>query len=99
AAGHYVVRVPEGAGQSRSEMDTLAASFNSMADRLQQVVGDLEDRNARLDVILNAMSDPLLAVTPDTTVTYMNKASQETFGRKLDPAGAAFPIYLLTHCA
>jgi two-component system phosphate regulon sensor histidine kinase PhoR len=96
AAGQYNVRV-HNLRSNDGEITALSMAFNSMADRLQTVVGDLEDKNARLDVIFNSMTDPLLVVSPATAVTFMNTPAREIFGRDLDPAKSVFPLYLITH--
>ncbi len=94
--GQYDVRVHHLRSQD-GEIYSLSRTFNTMADQLQAVVQDLEDKNARLDVIFDSMSDPLLAVSSDTSVTFMNRAAREVFGRDLDPTQAVFPLYLITH--
>lgn len=96
AAGQYDVRV-HNLRSSGSEIASLSADFNNMAKQLQTVVRDLEDKNARLDVIFNSMTDPLVAVSPDMTVTFLNTPAHEIFGRDLDPGKSVFPLYLVTH--
>ncbi|MEA4889699.1 MAG: ATP-binding protein [Clostridiaceae bacterium] len=96
AAGHYGVRMRQ-LRQNDREMTALANAFNSMAERLQTTVRDLEDRNVRLDVILNTMTDPLLAVSAANAVTFMNQRAREVFGRDLDPTTTVYPLLLITH--
>ena len=96
SAGDYQARVRQ-LHRSGSEIAALSQAFNAMAERLQIVVQDLEDKNERLDVIFNTMTDPLLVVSVSTAVTYLNRAAREAFGRDLDPAQAVFPLYLITH--
>ena len=96
AAGRYDVRVHQ-MGQDGGELPALADAFNTMADRLQVTVRDLEDRNARLDVIFDTMADPLLAVSASSAVTFMNRRARELFGRDLDPTQAVYPLLLITH--
>lgn len=96
AAGQYDVRV-HNLRSSGTEIASLSTDFNHMAKQLQTVVRDLEDKNARLDVIFNSMTDPLVAVSPDMTVTFLNAPAHEIFGRDLDPGKSVFPLYLVTH--
>ncbi len=96
AAGRYSVRVRQ-LRQSDKEMTALAGAFNKMAEQLQITVRDLEDRSVRLDVILNTMTDPLLAVSSANAVTFMNQRAREVFGRDLDPATTLYPLLLITH--
>lgn len=79
------------------EISALANAFNTMAQRLETVVHDLEDKNARLDVIFNSMTDPLLVMSSAASVTYMNRTARETFGRSLDPEKSVYPLLLITH--
>jgi two-component system phosphate regulon sensor histidine kinase PhoR len=94
--GNYEVRVRNFRDDS-SEISALSAAFNLMAEKLQVNVRELEDRNARLDAILDAMTVPLLVVTRSSVVTFMNSHARETFGRNLDPEKSVYPLILITH--
>ena len=96
AEGEYSARV-HNLRSGYSETALLSQTFNAMAEKLQAVVQDLGDKNARLDVIFDSMTDPLLVVTPDMAVTFMNRSAREVFGRDLDPGRAVFPLFLITH--
>lgn len=96
AAGDYTVRL-EKMSREDGEVARLSDAFNQMADRLQATVEDLAARNAQLDTILNAMTDPVLAVTESTAVTFMNRHARDLFGRDLDPDKAVYPLILITH--
>lgn len=80
-----------------SEIGELAIAFNTMAETLQTNVRDLQDKNARLDAILDSMAVPLLVVNQNATVSFMNIHAREIFGRNLDPASTAYPLVLITH--
>lgn len=45
-----------------AELQSLATSFNRMAEQLQQRINTIESQKAQLDAVLAAMSDGLLAV-------------------------------------
>jgi len=62
-------------------------------------VHDLEDRNARLDVILNSLVVPLIVVARSRDVVFINLTAQNLFDRHLDPEQAQFPLILITHQA
>jgi len=96
AAGNYTVRVQK-LLEDDSEVAVLARSFNQMADQLQSNVAELEDKNARLDAILDSMTDPLIAVAKSTAVTFMNLHARNDFGHDLDPAKAVYPLFYITH--
>lgn len=96
SAGDYSVRVPKML-EDDSEVAVLARSFNQMAEKLQADVAELEDKNARLDAILDSMTDPLVAVAKSTAVTFMNSHARTDFGHDLDPEKAVYPLFYITH--
>lgn len=96
AAGNYTVRVQK-LLEDDSEVAVLARSFNRMAEQLQTNMTELEDKNARLDAILDSMTDPLIAVARSTAVTFMNLHAKSDFGHDLDPAKAVYPLFYITH--
>jgi two-component system phosphate regulon sensor histidine kinase PhoR len=96
ADGHYDVRIHR-LHQGDNEIAVLSESFNAMAGQLETTVRSLEERNARLDVIFNTMAEPMLAVTDNCAVTFMNQRARDVFGRDLDPAKAVYPLLLITH--
>lgn len=84
-------------GDETSEIAALSGSFNDMADKLEKSINDLEERNARLDAILDAMTDPVIAVGSGCAVTFMNSYAKSVFGRDINPAKAVYPLVLITH--
>ncbi|HAL74063.1 MAG TPA: hypothetical protein DCM45_03090, partial [Clostridiales bacterium] len=66
AEGDYNVRV-HNLRQGDGEVRVLSQTFNTMAANLQKVVQDLADKNARLDIIFDSMTDPLMTVKADLT--------------------------------
>lgn len=96
AAGQYDVRVHQLLEDS-NEITSLGTAFNTMAEQLERTVHDLEERNARLDVILDTMADPLLAVSAEGNVTFMNGQARQIFGRGPESHGTAVPLMLITH--
>jgi two-component system phosphate regulon sensor histidine kinase PhoR len=96
AAGDYSIRVQKML-KDDSEVAVLARSFNLMAKRLQVTVADLGDKNARLDAILDSMTDPLMAVSKSTAVTFMNSHARKEFGHDLDPEETVYPLFYITH--
>jgi two-component system phosphate regulon sensor histidine kinase PhoR len=81
----------------KGEMAELSSAFNAMARQLQQTVQDLEDRNTRLDVILNSLVVPLIVAARTHDVVFINRTAQDLFDRHLDPEQARFPVILITH--
>lgn len=95
--GRYTVRIPERNGILFPETKRLTYSFNNMASSLEAKHVEMEEKNARLTAILNAMMDPLLLVDIDKRLLYANEEAGEVFGRKIDPEPNPYPQVLLTH--
>lgn len=88
------VLLPE---DDENEMSRLAQAYNSMAAKLQSTMEELADRNARLDAILDSITDPVLAVGERCAVTFLNAHAKGVFGRSIDPDEAVYPLVLITH--
>lgn len=83
-AGHYDVHVPPGGG---AELDTLAAAFTAMADRLGSVEGtrrrlltdlshELRTPIATLDGYLEGLEDGVVAWNPETAALLRSQTSR-----------------------
>lgn len=88
------VLLPE---DNENEMSRLAQAYNSMASELQSAMEELADRKARLDAILDSITDPVLAVGERCAVTFLNAHAKEVFGRSIDPEKVVYPLVLITH--
>lgn len=73
----HVAQLPE--LDRDTEVGQLARAFDTMRDRLRSILSELEDRNARLDAILDSMDEPLAAVDVDCGVTFLNAAARDAF--------------------
>lgn len=80
-----------------SEVAVLSRSFNQMAERLEQNVDALADQNAHINAILDAMTDPLIAVSDRREVTFLNALARSRFGHDIDPEEGAYPLFYITH--
>ncbi len=96
AEGQYESRVPE-MHLDDGEVAALSKTFNQMAHQLQETIAELEDKNVRLDAMLNAIISPMLAVDQSLAVRFMNAPARQLFGRDLDPEKAVYPLLLITH--
>lgn len=95
--GDYSARIPASNGKDFREIRQLSTAFNEMADSLQEQQLEMEDKNARLNAILNAMMDPLLLIDRGHCLRYVNEEAKSVFGRSIDPEEHAYPQLLLTH--
>jgi len=55
----------------------LSASFNAMSRRIQQLFTEVNAGHARLEAVLNASTDGILALSSDTTVRFANRAATQ----------------------
>ena len=68
-----------------------------MAERVQTNMKELAEKNDRLDAILDAMIEPVIAVGEHCTVTFMNAPAKKIFGRSASSELAVYPLVLMTH--
>jgi len=79
ASGESPVDVPVG---SYSEIGSLAAAFNSMSQQLSARIGDLQEQrrqlehnHARLETVLGAMLEGVIAIDADERLLFANNAA------------------------
>lgn len=96
--GDYQIRVGS-LLDDKSELTDLANAFNAMAKQLSQTIQAMEERNNRLDVILNSLVVPLIVAARTHDVIFVNRTAQDLFDRHLDPEKSRFPLVLITHHA
>lgn len=78
AEGDYSVRI-EARRSDRSEIADLSRSFDHMARELEVAHDDLIKDNIRLDMVLNAIENPVIAVDDELQVTFINKETEKVF--------------------
>jgi two-component system sensor histidine kinase VicK len=92
AAGDLTAKVP---ATVEDEIGQLAATFNVMADRLRGAFAQVEYERDRVEVLLNDLSEGVLGLAGDGTVSIANPASAELLGESV-PVGAGldeiFPL-------
>ncbi|MEI6725986.1 MAG: ATP-binding protein [Actinomycetes bacterium] len=84
AAGDLTAKVP---ATVEDEIGQLAATFNVMADRLRGAFAQVEYERDRVEVLLNDLSEGVLGLAGDGTVSIANPASAELLGESV-PVGA-----------
>jgi len=67
--GHYLKRVNI---KSDDELGELAETFNEMAEKLQNTIMDITDKNLKLDSIINSMTDAIIAVDSNYKIILIN---------------------------
>lgn len=78
------------------EVALLGKAINQMAMRIQKTICEINDRNERLDIIINTVTDPVMVVGESCTITFMNKRAKEVFGGAIDPEMTACPLIFIT---
>jgi two-component system phosphate regulon sensor histidine kinase PhoR len=74
--GSFLVRAPTG---STDEIGMLGRSLNVMASRLREKIGDLEQEQAKVTAILDAMVEGVIAVDGQEHVLLMNEKARAMF--------------------
>lgn len=82
AGGNYKKRVST---TSRDEIGQLAHTFNEMADKLEETMSGIMDKNLRVDTIINSMRDGIIAIDTDYKILLINTIACEIFGVKHGP--------------
>lgn len=91
SGGNYKARVAQGLND-KSEIGEVSLAFNKMAEQLETVVYELADKNVEMDVILNSIGNPILAVDNSLTVTFMNRYTREEFMDPSYPETETYPL-------
>lgn len=91
AAGNYSVRLPV-KNSDRTETGEMGRSFNLMAEELEKAHRQLKDDNLRMDMILNAIENPIVSVDDDLIVTFMNSETKREFVQHDFPENENFPL-------
>jgi two-component system phosphate regulon sensor histidine kinase PhoR len=74
--GSFLVRAPT---RSTDEIGMLGRSLNVMAGRLREKIGDLEQEQARVTAILDAMVEGVIAVDGQEHILLMNERARAMF--------------------
>jgi PAS domain S-box-containing protein len=72
AAGDYSTTVPV---NSTDELGQVARAFNYMAAEIEHYVGEIEEQKSRLEAVLDASPEALVAVDAEGQVTMANPAA------------------------
>jgi signal transduction histidine kinase len=77
ASGDYAATVPI---KSRDELGEVARTFNYMAEEIEHYVGEIQEQKSRLEAVLQASPEAVVATDPDERVTMVNPAAARMLG-------------------
>ena len=77
ASGDYAATVPV---KSSDELGEVARAFNYMAEEIEHYVGEIQEQKSRLEAVLEASPEALIATDPGGRVTMVNPAAARMLG-------------------
>ncbi len=77
ASGDYAASVPV---KSRDELGEVARTFNFMAEEIEHYVGEIQEQKSRLEAVLEASPEAVVATDPGERVTMVNPAAARMLG-------------------
>jgi PAS domain S-box-containing protein len=84
ASGDYAATVPV---KSRDELGEVARTFNYMAEEIEHYVGEIQEQKSRLEAVLQASPEAVVATDPDEHVTMVNPAAARMLGIRASDRG------------
>ncbi len=67
---------------TEGEIKELSESFNTMSERLESAVSELQDNNTKMESILTSMLNGVIALDNDYKIMLVNPVAEEMFGIK-----------------
>ena len=87
ASGDYATTVPV---TSRDELGEVARAFNYMAEETEHYVGEIQEQKSRLEAVLEASPEAVVATDPEERVTMVNPAAARMLGIRASDRGRTF---------
>jgi signal transduction histidine kinase len=84
ASGDYAATVPV---KSRDELGEVARTFNYMAEEIEHYVGEIQEQKSRLEAVLEASPEAVVATDSGERVTMVNAAAARMLGIRSSDRG------------
>jgi signal transduction histidine kinase len=84
ASGDYAATVPV---KSSDELGEVASTFNYMAEEIEHYVGEIQEQKSRLEAVLEASPEAVVATDPGERVTMVNPAAARMLGIRTSDRG------------
>src|SRR5215218_4278698 len=84
ASGDYAATVPV---KSRDELGEVARTFNYMAEEIEHYVGEIQEQKSRLEAVLQASPEAVVATDSGERVTMVNAAAARMLGIRASDRG------------
>jgi signal transduction histidine kinase len=84
ASGDYAATVPV---KSRDELGEVARTFNYMAEEIEHYVGEIQEQKSRLEAVLEASPEAVVATDSGERVTMVNAAAARMLGIRASDRG------------
>jgi signal transduction histidine kinase len=66
--------------KTRDELGEVARAFNYMAEEIEHYVGEIQEQKSRLEAVLEASPEAVVAIDPQERVTMVNPAAARMLG-------------------
>ncbi|WP_053057836.1 HAMP domain-containing histidine kinase [Rubrobacter aplysinae] len=72
---------------NRDELGELVSAFNYMAAEIEHYISEIQEQKSRLEAVLEASPEAVIAVDPDERITMSNPAAARMLGVRMSDVG------------